>query len=109
MGTASTPRWRPQAKPPCAGKRDRGGLRRYGITYYPKGVCYYTYWIKHADDGDDTAFGTMEYAIVRNNLYQLTVTSVSGIGDPQPGDSELTIEVAVRNWQAMDEENVDLQ
>ena len=68
-----------------------------------------TYWIKHADDGDDTAFGTMEYAIVRNNLYQLTVTSVSGIGDPQPGDSELTIEVAVRNWQAMDEENVDLQ
>lgn len=81
----------------------------YGITYYPKGVCYYTYWIKHADDGDDTAFGTMEYAIVRNNLYQLTVTSVSGIGDPQPGDSELTIEVAVRNWQAMDEENVDLQ
>ena len=51
----------------------------------------------------------MAYSIVRNNLYQLTVTSVSGIGDPQPGDSELTIEVAVGNWQAMDEENVDLQ
>lgn len=81
----------------------------YGITYYPGGICYYTYWIKHAEDGDNDHFGTMEYAIVRNNLYQLTVTSVSGIGDPQPGDSELAIEVAVRNWQAMDEENVDLQ
>lgn len=81
----------------------------YGITYYPKGVCYYTYWIKHADDGDDTAFGTMEYAIVRNNLYQLTVMSVSSIGDPEPGDSSLTIEVAVKNWVKMDEEEVELQ
>ena len=72
-------------------------------------MCYYTYWIKHADDGDDTAFGTMEYAIVRNNLYQLTVMSVSSIGDPEPGDSSLTIEVAVKNWVKMDEEEVELQ
>lgn len=81
----------------------------YGITYYADGICYYTYFIKHADDGQDAVFGTMEYAIVRNNLYQLTVTSVSSIGDPEPGDSELMIEVAVRAWQPMDEDRVDLQ
>lgn len=81
----------------------------YGITYYPGGICYYTYWIKHADDGNGETFGTMEYAIVRNNLYQLTVTSVGSIGDPVPGDSELEIEVAVRDWVPLQSEDVDLQ
>ena len=46
---------------------------------------------------------------MRNNLYQLTVMSVSSIGDPEPGDSSLTIEVAVKNWVKMDEEEVELQ
>ena len=81
----------------------------YGIAYYPGGICYYTYFIKHADDGQDATFGTMEHAIVRNNLYQLTVTSVSSIGDPEPGDSELTIVVAVRAWQPLPQDDVDLQ
>ena len=51
----------------------------------------------------------MEYAIVRNNLYQLLVKSASGIGDPEPGESELVIEVAVKKWGKMEEENVELQ
>lgn len=81
----------------------------YGVAYYKGGICYYTYFIRHAHDGNDDAFGTMEYAIVRNNLYQLLVKSASGIGDPEPGESELVIEVAVKKWGKMEEENVELQ
>lgn len=38
---------------------------------------YYSYWIRHADDNDDTIISPMEYAIVRNNIYQLNVTGFS--------------------------------
>lgn len=81
----------------------------YGIAYYEGGVCYYTYFIKHADDGNDNAFGVMEYAIVRNSLYQLTVTGASGIGDVEPGNSTLWIMVSVRDWQPLEQDDVDLQ
>lgn len=57
----------------------------YNIAYYDDGKCYYKYWIKHEPNGtDDDPMGVMEFAIVRNNVYQLAVEGVSGLGDPLP-------------------------
>ena len=78
----------------------------YGISFYEEGICYYTWWIKHSNDNNAAADGTMEYAIVRNNLYLLTVTSVAGL--PLEGD-EIVIRVAVANWVPMTGENITLE
>lgn len=55
-------------------KRSEGG------TY----VCYYTYWIKHLDDPN--GMGAMEYAVVRNNMYSITITDITNLGDGEPGE-----------------------
>ena len=72
----------------------------YGILKYEDGICYYTYWIRHADDGDPTKISPMEYAIVRNNIYQLDVRSISGIGSVTPiEDAQVIITVYVVDWK----------
>ena len=43
-----------------------------------KFICYYPYWIKHLPS--DTAEDVMEFGIVRNNVYQVTVASIQGVG-----------------------------
>lgn len=73
-------------------------MERYGITKYEGGICYYTYWIKHADDGDDTKVSPMEYAIVRNNIYQINVTGIHGIGTVTPTDYGLSLTCTVADW-----------
>lgn len=52
----------------------------FSIDYYVGGMCYYTYWLRHANNNDDS-MGIMEFAIVRNNVYRLTINSVKGIGN----------------------------
>ena len=80
-----------------------------GINTYTGGVCYYPYWIKHADNSVDTEMGIMEFAIVRNNIYDLAVSSISGLGlsdidKPKPGDKDeddklyLNVRILVKNW-----------
>ena len=80
-----------------------------GINTYTGGVCYYPYWIKHADNSVDTEMGIMEFAIVRNNIYDLAVSSISGLGlsdidKPKPGDKDeadklyLNVRLLVKNW-----------
>ena len=44
-----------------------------------KFVCYYPYWIKHIPS-ENTAEDVMEFGIVRNNVYKVTVTSIQGVG-----------------------------
>lgn len=44
-----------------------------------KFVCYYPYWIKHIPS-DDVAEDVMEFGIVRNNVYKVTVTGIQGVG-----------------------------
>lgn len=73
----------------------------YGISYYEEGICYYSWWILHSNNADGTDI--MRYAIVRNNLYLLTVTSVAGL--PVDGDE---LVVAVHKWDPLDEVTVDL-
>lgn len=43
-----------------------------------KFICYYPYWIKHLPS--DAAEDVMEFGIVRNNVYQVTVASIQGVG-----------------------------
>ena len=78
-----------------------------GVATYKDGICYYTYWIKHANDQNDSndlvkgkseGGGVMEYAIVRNNIYKLRVRSISTPGGDIPGDRFVTVNVLVENW-----------
>ncbi len=88
-----------------------------GMSTYKNGICYYTYWIKHANDQDknndlvgvkDKTGGVMEYAIVRNNLYKLDVTSITGPGGDIPGDRNVNVNVLVEDWIMLPEEDINL-
>lgn len=80
---------------------------QFGITKYEDGICYYTYFIKHAEDGDDTTVSPMEYAIVRNNIYQVNVTGINDIGTVTPTDYGLYLECTVADWDKEDEITID--
>ena len=73
------------------------------------GKGYYTYWIRHNYGGDEEQVGLpMGNAIVRNNVYKLTVNSISEIGNDVPGDKTLDILVAVAKWNVLNGESIDL-
>ena len=60
-------------------------LKKNDVQCFKKGsadgkfICYYPYWIKHLPS-EDTAEDVMEFGIVRNNVYQVTVTGIQGVG-----------------------------
>ena len=76
--------------------------------------CYYYYWNRHNDNGDNDVMGEMEFAVVRNNVYKLAVTNLKKLGhpripendpdDPEPdtpdekADLYLTVSVQVLPW-----------
>ena len=61
-----------------------------GFTgYSPKDgkyYVYYYYWNRHNDNLDPYTMGTMEFAVVRNNVYKLAVDKISRFGHPTPPD-----------------------
>ena len=69
-----------------------------GCEVYDQGRCYYVYWIRHADDYDINAISPMEYAIVRNNIYQLKINSISGLGTPEPDSNVKEVEFDIHVW-----------
>lgn len=83
------------------------GLHTGGrILTLKNGVCYYNLWIRHANienGGGSNNSIPMEYAIVRNNIYRISVT-FSG-----PGSSIIDIEnpknmednIFVRKWNLL--------
>ena len=74
------------------------------------GRGYYTYWIRHNYGGEQEVSGLpMENAIVRNNIYKLTVRSIKEIGNDVPGDKTLDILVAVAKWNLLKGEDIELQ
>ena len=81
--------------------------RGHGTETFLNGRGYYTYWIRHNYGGaqEQSNLLPMGNAIVRNNIYKLTVTSISEIGNDVPGETSLDILVAVAKWTMMDEEN----
>lgn len=88
------------------GKITRTALRPTGVHTYEDATCYYTWWVRHSNDGQDDTNGIMEYAIVRNNIYKLKVNRIYSLGSDIPTDEDhgLVIEVYVNDWQLLDPE-----
>ena len=91
---------------------EEAGFVKYNIdTTDNKYYVYYYYWNRHNDNVDDRKMGNMEFATVRNNVYKLAVTSVSGLGlpgdktpdDPNEEDETLSgffkVSVTVVPWE----------
>lgn len=72
-------------------------------TYY-KGQCYYIWWLRHSNDGDDEKNGVMEYAVVRNNIYKVSVNSIYSLGGDIPDNEGLDAQVYVNKWSMLDPE-----
>lgn len=79
--------------------------------------CYYTYWIRHMDNYKPTEMGVMEFAIVRNNLYRMLISNVSGLGNeefavspdtPDEGETYLKVVLNVKPWIVRDLTNIVL-
>ena len=89
--------------------KDGQAKLKENILTYTNGVCYYPYWIRHINNGNYNEMGMMEFAIVRNNIYDLTVTGINKLGlsgavAPKPGEDDETDElffnvvILVKNW-----------
>ena len=44
---------------------------------------YYYYWNRHNDNNKPHEMGTMEFSVVRNNVYKLAVTKINNFGHPE--------------------------
>lgn len=94
-------------------------LAEYSIKRFQKTEnysCYYNYWIKH-EDNNSTEMGVMEFGIVRNNIYRLSISKVAGLGsgepyiEPEQPDeykAELDININVFPW-AVRNQDVELE
>jgi hypothetical protein len=77
------------------------------LRYFKDGECYYTYWIKHEDDAA-AKNQTMEFAVVRNNVYNMQITGISKLGtgdiiiDPNDPnelvDAYFQVDLIIRPW-----------
>lgn len=89
-------------------KVTRIALQPYGTRTYEDATCYYTWWVRHSNDNNDDTKGIMEYAIVRNNIYKLTVKSVYSLGGEVPDDESLIVDVYVNDWLLLDPETLPM-
>lgn len=87
----------------------REALKPYGTRTYEDATCYYTWWVRHSNDNNDETKGIMEYAIVRNNIYKLTVNSIYSLGNYVPGEDEnIILDVYVNDWLLLDPETLPM-
>lgn len=87
----------------------REALQHYGTRTYEDATCYYTWWVRHSNDNNDETKGIMEYAIVRNNIYKLTVNSIYSLGNDVPGEDEnIILDVYVNDWLLLDPETLPM-
>lgn len=78
--------------------------------------CYYPYWIRHGNNGDPKVMGVMEFGIVRNNIYKLSVSAIKNFGPLEltPGAPDeniknyIEVEVFVKPWVLRYNENIEL-
>lgn len=89
------------------------------VKKYENGITYYPYWIRHANNGKPTEMGIMEFGIVRNNIYDMTVKDISGLGlsgtdmpDPDKDDESkeyrFNVHINVKNWVIRDNSGIIL-
>ena len=50
----------------------------------------------------------MEYAIVRNNVYKINVRSFYTLGGDVPGEEEPVVEVYVKDWTLLQQEDLPM-
>lgn len=86
------------------GKITRIVLKPYGVRTYKNGICYYTWWVRHSNDQDDNINGVMEYAVVRNNIYKLTVKAIYSLGGDVPNGENIIVDIYVNDWLLLDSE-----
>ena len=98
---------------------DTETLAEYSIKRFQKTEnysCYYNYWIKH-EDNNSPEMGVMEFGIVRNNIYRLSISKVAGLGSGEPYikpeqpdeyKAELDININVFPW-AVRNQDVELE
>lgn len=72
-------------------------------TYY-NSQCYYIWWLRHSNDGDEETNGMMEYAIVRNNIYKVNVEGIYSLGGDIPDNEQLKAMVYVNKWSMLPDE-----
>ena len=85
-----------EANAPATLKTMREKVTTAGITIYHSSIrydgvpgyyCYYYYWNRHNDNETAGVMGPMEFAVVRNNVYKLSVDKISRLGHPRiPGN-----------------------
>lgn len=92
------------------GKVTADVLAEYGARTYEDATCYYTWWIRHANDDNDETKGVMEYAIVRNNIYELDVTAIHSLGGYIPNEEEhgFIVTVYVKDWTLLETEHIEM-
>ncbi len=96
----------------------RGGngftvYKNAGTEDAPVYPVYYYYWNRHDDNGQSNVMGAMEFSVVRNNVYKLSINSVNMFGcsgteddpdKPDPNDPDekehmfIKIDVQVMPW-----------
>lgn len=87
------------------------------VRSYTNGVCYYEYWLRHADNGSPTLTGVMDLGIVRNNIYDMKVTAINNLGssevdptdplDPsEDGTLKIQVKLHVKNWVVRKNDNI---
>ncbi|MCD7721497.1 MAG: Mfa1 family fimbria major subunit [Prevotellaceae bacterium] len=62
------------------------GISAYTVDENGNYNVYYYYWNRHNNNGIDEIMGRMEFAVVRNNVYKLSVTAINQFGYPE-GDT----------------------
>lgn len=62
----------------------QGDDKGFGPGYY----FYYYYWNRHNDNGRAGTMGKMEFGVVRNNIYKLSVKSIKNLGHPRITDND---------------------
>ena len=73
----------PDAIKDLTDKSSKEDLEKAGVKLYNSNICYYyTTEIKHYDNNQPNVLGNMEFAIMRNNIYSLSVSTITQIGDP---------------------------
>lgn len=74
------------------------------VTEYTGGVCYYYVYMRHSNKVE-VVHNTMEFGIVRNNIYRFSLQPATGPGTPTADPrhpEELKARVYVRKWLSVE-------
>lgn len=94
-----------EGKPTATTRKVLHDRSRHVTETFLNGRGYYIYWIRHNGGDSEATFDLsrpMAYAIVRNNIYKLTVKSISKIGSDIPTPEAMYI-IIDDSWDGVHE------